>query len=158
MSNIVRGSSTYHNIKKKKIITHGPGNAYFLWPVYLFVGHIQPDIHLWQEVFNVTFVHDNTSLCPLAVILYDSAHTVFVFSMFTLSVTEADSQPNVFNHYGQVHRFQKVCVSGPMFIGSFSCFNGYYHLSKYSALFSILYNMKNNILLNYFFCKRNYDF
>ena len=44
-------------------------------------------------------------------------HTVFVSSMFTLFVMEAKSQPNVVNHYGQVYRSQKVCVSGSMFIG-----------------------------------------
>ena len=46
----------------------------------------------------------------------------------------------VFGHYEQVHRTQKVCVSGPMFIGLFSLFNGYYHLSKYSTfIFNTLY-------------------
>ena len=40
-----------------------------------------------------------------------------------------------FRRYEQVYRTQKVCVSGPMFIGNFSCFDRYYHLSKYSTLF-----------------------
>ena len=33
--------------------------------------------------------------------------------------SEADSQPNVVSHYGQVYRSEKVCVSGHMFIGVF---------------------------------------
>ena len=37
-------------------------------------------------------------------------------SMFTLSVTEVDSQPYNVGHYGQVYISQKVCISGPMFI------------------------------------------
>ena len=46
----------------------------------------------------------------------DCDHTVFVFSIFSLSVTEMDSQPNVVSYYGQVYISQKVCISGPMFI------------------------------------------
>ena len=65
--------------------------------------------------------------------------TVFVSSMFTLPVTEADSQPNVVSHYEQVYISQKVCVSGPIFIALFSCFGGYYHPSKYSTLLNTLY-------------------
>ena len=49
----------------------------------------------------------------------DYAHTVLVSSMFALSVTEVNSQPNVVGPYEQVYRSQKVCVSGPMFIGLF---------------------------------------
>ena len=47
----------------------------------------------------------------------DCAHILFISSMFTLSITEADSQPNVVSHY---ERSQKVglCIS-----------------SKYSTLF-----------------------
>ena len=45
----------------------------------------------------------------------------------------------VFSPYEQVHRTQKVCISGPMFIRLFSCFGGYYHLSEYSTLFNTLY-------------------
>ena len=49
----------------------------------------------------------------------DCDHAVFVSSMFTLSDTKADSQPNVVSPYEQVYISQKVCVSGPMFIGFF---------------------------------------
>ena len=51
----------------------------------------------------------------------DCAHTVGVTSMFTLSVAETDSQPNI-SRYGQVYISQKVCVSGPMFMGLFFIF------------------------------------
>ncbi|PSN45870.1 hypothetical protein C0J52_19678 [Blattella germanica] len=41
-----------------------------------------------------------------------------------------------FSRYEQVYITQKVCVSGPRFMGLiFSCIDGYYHLSKYSTLF-----------------------
>ena len=59
----------------------------------------------------MTSVHSNASLCN------DCDHTVFVSSMFTLSVTKAESQPNVVSHYGQVYISQKVCVSGLVIIG-----------------------------------------
>ena len=69
----------------------------------------------------MTSVHGNASLCP-------SACTVpiqYIFSsMFTLSFTEVDSQPNVVSHYGQVYISKKVCISGPTFITFFSCFGG----------------------------------
>ena len=117
----MRGGSTCHNMKNKTI-THGSGNAHFLRPVHLFIGDVEPDVHSWHllyEVLNVTSVHGNASLCPSAVVLYDCAHAVFVSSMFTLSVTEADTQPIVVSHYGQIYRSQKVCVSGHMFTGLF---------------------------------------
>ena len=61
--------------------------------------------------------------------------TLNIQNIHTLSVTEADSQPNIVSHYGQVYRSQEVCVSGPMFIRLFfSCFGGYYHISKYSTI------------------------
>ena len=44
----LRGGSTYHNMKKKKkTITHGSGNAYFLRPeaLHLFMGDVQPCVH-----------------------------------------------------------------------------------------------------------------
>ena len=67
----------------------------------------------------MTSVHGNASLCPSAVILYNCVHTVFVSSMFTLSAMEADSQPNVVSHYGQVYRSQKVCISRPCLLDFF---------------------------------------
>ena len=57
-------------------------------------------------------IRTNTTKCH-------KPHTVFVSSMLTLSVMEADSQPNVVSHYGQVYRSQKVLVSRPMFIRLF---------------------------------------
>ena len=92
----------------------------------VITGGAQSDIRPWQCI-------------PLP-FSNDCAHTVFVSSMFTLSVTEANSQPNVVSHYGQVYISQKVCVSGPMFIGLFFLFWWYYHLSTYSTLvFNTLY-------------------
>ena len=69
------------------------------------IGGAQHDVRPWQCI-----------PLPLG---NDCAHTVFVCSMFTLSVTEAGTQPNVVSHYGQVYRTLKVCVSGPMSIRLF---------------------------------------
>ena len=52
----------------------------------------------------------------------DCAHTTFVSLMFTLSATEADSQPNVISHYGQVYISQKVYISRTMCIRLFFLF------------------------------------
>ena len=65
----------------------------------------QSDVHPWQCV---SLPFDN-----------DCARTVFVSSMFTLSLMEEDSQPNVVSHYEQIFRTQKVCISWPMFIRLF---------------------------------------
>ena len=72
------------------------------------IGGAQRDVRPWQCI---PLPFDN-----------DRAHIVFVFSMFTMSVTEVDSQPNVVSHYGQVYISQKVRVSGPFFIGLFFLF------------------------------------
>ena len=83
-----------------------------------------------QETFNLTSIHDRGAqrdvrpqqcilLCPCP--CTDCAHAVFVSSMFTLSVTEVDSQPNVVSHYGQAYITQKVCIYGPMIIKFFMC-------------------------------------
>ena len=76
----------------------------------------------------MTSVHSNASLCN------DCDHTVFVSSMFTLSVTEMNSEPNIVSHYEQVYRSQKVCISGPMCNCPFSCCDMYYYLSQYWTL------------------------
>ena len=73
VTNIVRGGSTYHNMEKNTI-THGSGNAYFLWSValHLFIGDVQHDGHSWHllyEVLNVTSAHSNPSLCPSTTIV-----------------------------------------------------------------------------------------
>ena len=52
----------------------------------------------------------------------------------------------------------KYAFPDPCSLEFFFVFVGYYHLSKYSTLFSSLYNMKNNILLNYFFVKETMIF
>ena len=44
MLNILRGGSTYHNMKIK-YITHGSGNAYFLRPVHFFIVNVEPKVH-----------------------------------------------------------------------------------------------------------------
>ena len=80
-----------------------------------------------QEMFNLTSIHDTCyrrcvqrdvrpQQCIPLLFGNDCDHTILVFSMFTLSVTEMDSQPNVSSHYGQVYISQKVCIFGPMFI------------------------------------------
>ena len=71
----------------------------------LVIGGAQRDVRPWQ--------------CFPLPLGNDCAHAVFVFSIFTLSVTEADSQPNVVSHYEQVYITQKVCISGLMFITLF---------------------------------------
>ena len=118
MSNIARDGSTYHNIKKRDYYTwvrkHILSATCTLvhrrrstWRPFMTVviGAAQCDVRTWQ--------------CILLPFVNDCAHTVFVSSTFTLSVTETDSQPNVVGHYGQVYRSQKVCVSKPMFIELF---------------------------------------
>ena len=71
----------------------------------LVIGGAQRDIRPWQYI---ALLFGN-----------DCARTVFVSSMFTLSVLEENSQPNVVSLYGQVYRTRKVCISGPMFIRLF---------------------------------------
>ena len=70
----------------------------------LFIGGAQRDVRPCQCI-PLPFGNDRDS-------------TVFVSSMFTLSVTEVDSQPNV-SHYGKVYISQRVYISGPMFISFF---------------------------------------
>ena len=66
--------------------------------------HIFCDLYNRSQTFNLTSIHDtclggaqetsihdNASLWPSPVVLHDCAHTVFVSSMLTLSVTEANS-------------------------------------------------------------------
>ena len=77
-------------------------------------------------------VHSNASLCN------DCDHTVFVSSMFTMSVTEVNSQQNVVSHYGQVYISQKVCVSGSRFIALFLVLVGTTTSQKFDT-FNILY-------------------
>ena len=71
----------------------------------LVIGGAQRDVRPWQCI-------------PLP-FGNDCDHTVFVYLMFILSISEVDSQPNVISHYGQVYISQKVCISGPMFIRLF---------------------------------------
>ena len=51
-------------------------------------------------------VHGTASLCPTAT----TVPIQCVSSMFTLSITEADSQPNVVRHYGQVYALPDPCL------------------------------------------------
>ena len=64
VKNVVKPKSTATTIQKK-VIPHGPGKAYFLVPVHLFIGDVQPDgnsCHMWK-VLNMISVHSNASLC-----------------------------------------------------------------------------------------------
>ena len=100
VSNTMRDGSTYQNMKKKK-------RHHYTWvrkcilsatstlvhrrqtwhpSMTLVIGGAQRDFRPWQCI-------------PLPIGI-DCAHTVFVFPMFALSVTEVESQPNIVSHYG----------------------------------------------------------
>ena len=93
-------------------------------PLHLFIGDVQPDVHSTLAIGGAQLDVRPWQCIPLP-FSSDCAHTVFVSSVFTLYVTDVVSQPNIVSHYGQVYNSQKVCVSRPILLDSFFCFDGY---------------------------------
>ena len=101
------------------LVWHGDGLTTWRTFMTLVIGGAQRDVRPWQCI-PLPF----GNVC---------AHTGFVSSMFTFSITWRTTQPNVVSHYGQMYRSPDPCLL------LFFFFGGYYHLSKYSTVSNTLY-------------------
>ena len=123
-------------MKKKKTITHGSGNAYFLRPValHLFIGDVQPEVHLTLVIGGAQRDVRPNQCIPLP-FGNDCDHTV-LFPRCLPCLSRRWTHNQTSSATMDKCTSQKVCISRPMFIRLFfSCFGGYYHLPKYSTFY-----------------------